>query len=171
MPHLPKISPTNFHLHISDSRLICTLYPLRCAKYKRRKSGTHSKVVKFDHFQIGVMYHFLCAKKFNSIAVSHPVCNHSIRLVTLVPCQIRQRNVIISIDWNYCYIRILNKYFRHAIWSRWYSNTNLRIISLTTVILSWSFSTLLRPPYFCRKSGASFTKKRNVGSRTIILQR
>ena len=49
---------------------ICTLYPLRCSKYKRRKSGTHSKVVKFDHFKIGVVYHFPCSKKFNSVAVA-----------------------------------------------------------------------------------------------------
>ena len=44
---------------------ICFLKPLRYAQNKVRQIGLHSKVVKFNHFEIRVMNLLPCTKKLN----------------------------------------------------------------------------------------------------------
>lgn len=55
---------------------ICALYPFRNTQHKRRQTCAHSEVVKFDHFEIRVMYYLSSAGKFNSVAVPQPVSQH-----------------------------------------------------------------------------------------------
>ena len=41
-------------------------------KLNRWQTGTHSKVVKFDHFEIRVVDKFPCAKKLNGVSIPDP---------------------------------------------------------------------------------------------------
>lgn len=64
------------HVDLSDTFCICALYPFRNTQHKRRQTCAHSEVVKFDHFEIRVMYQLSSAGKFNSVEVPQPVSQH-----------------------------------------------------------------------------------------------
>lgn len=71
-----RIAWNKKHVDLSDTFCICALYPFRNTQHKRRQTCAHSEVVKFDHFEIRVMYQLSSAGKFNSVAVPQPVSQH-----------------------------------------------------------------------------------------------
>ena len=44
------------------------------------KAGLHSKVVKFDHFEIRIVYHLPSAKKLDGVPCTNPIFDDNTRL-------------------------------------------------------------------------------------------
>ena len=63
------------------------------------KTGLHSKVVKFDHFEIRIVNHLPSSKELNGIACAYPVLNDvsSTALVLLAVCHISQRYIVLVV--------------------------------------------------------------------------
>ena len=88
-------SIATFLYYYSDC--VCALYPFRSTQHKGRQTCTHSKVVKFDHFEIRIMNHLPSTKKFNSVAVSQPVLDYIGRTVVALfgSCHICEGDIIL----------------------------------------------------------------------------
>ena len=56
-----------------DAYSIGLFNPLANAHYKIWKSCLHFKVVKFDHFEIGIVYHLPRPKKLDGVSCTYPV--------------------------------------------------------------------------------------------------
>ncbi len=57
----------------NDANGICLLNPFTHAHDETWQTCLHSKVVKFDHFKIGIVYHLPSSQKLYSIASAYPV--------------------------------------------------------------------------------------------------
>lgn len=71
-----RIRTTITSLFNKNTDGIGTFYPFRSTKNKRRQTCISPKVVKFDHFKIGIVNYFPSSKKFNRIAVSNPILDY-----------------------------------------------------------------------------------------------
>ena len=100
------------------SRSPCGIPSLMCTALmlgEVRKTGLHSKVVKFDHFEIRVMNHLPSSKELNGIACAYPVLNDvsSTALVLLAVCHISQRYIVLVVVGQDGNLSVLNNYLSH----------------------------------------------------------
>ena len=73
-------------------------------------------MVKFDHFEIRIMYHFPCAKKLDGISRTYPVLDNigCAAFALLAIGHIRKGNVVFVVVRQDCYLRILYCYLCHS---------------------------------------------------------
>jgi hypothetical protein len=74
-----------------------------------------SKPLEFEGFEIRVVQVFPDAEKFHRVAVSHPVLDHLIGPIRfLVLCNVRQRDIVISLAGKDCNCSSGNAREEHA---------------------------------------------------------
>ena len=62
---------------------VCLFYPFGCAQHETRQTCLHSKVVKFDHIKIRIVYDLPRAQELQSTSISNPIFDNigSTRLI------------------------------------------------------------------------------------------